>query len=192
MVKKLTLSCLIALIYAFNSFAFEHENLDDVIQNGKFAYIIPILAPTEADHPPVPIGSIEVYDSKFGLILVPKLSKIPPGVHGFHIHESPNCNPLKKEDSSIITFGQAGGHYDPEKTDKHLGPYGRGHLGDLPALIIPENSEVALPILAPRLTSKDILNHSIIIHEQADNYSDFPKKLGGGGKRIACGIIIKN
>jgi Cu-Zn family superoxide dismutase len=28
-----------------------------------------------------------------------------------------------------------------------------------------------------------------MIHEGGDNYSDQPKPLGGGGARIACGVI---
>jgi Cu-Zn family superoxide dismutase len=28
-----------------------------------------------------------------------------------------------------------------------------------------------------------------MIHESGDNYSDTPKKLGGGGGRIACGVV---
>jgi Cu-Zn family superoxide dismutase len=31
--------------------------------------------------------------------------------------------------------------------------------------------------------------HAIIIHEGGDNYSDTPKPLGGGGSRIACGVV---
>jgi Cu-Zn family superoxide dismutase len=29
----------------------------------------------------------------------------------------------------------------------------------------------------------------MMIHAGGDNYSDKPKALGGGGKRVACGII---
>jgi Cu-Zn family superoxide dismutase len=28
-----------------------------------------------------------------------------------------------------------------------------------------------------------------MIHSGGDNYSDVPEKLGGGGGRIACGVI---
>ncbi len=192
MVKKHIFSFITFTLFTLHAFAFEHEKLDDVIQNGKFQFIITMLAPPIEDKPAMPIGAIEVYDSKFGLILVPKLSTIPPGAHGFHIHQNPSCNNSETEDNSIIIFGAAGGHFDPKKREKHLGPYGRGHLGDLPALIISKDPSNSIPILAPRLSSKDILGHSIIIHDNSDNYSDFPKKLGGGGTRIACGVITKN
>jgi Cu-Zn family superoxide dismutase len=47
-------------------------------------------------------------------------------------------------------------------------------------------------VLAPRLKLKDVIGHSLMIHEGGDNYSDTPKKLGGGGARIACGSVSAN
>jgi Cu-Zn family superoxide dismutase len=46
-------------------------------------------------------------------------------------------------------------------------------------------------VLAPRLKMEDIQSRAIIIHAGGDNYSDQPAALGGGGARIACGIIKK-
>jgi Cu-Zn family superoxide dismutase len=44
-------------------------------------------------------------------------------------------------------------------------------------------------VTATRLTLKEVRGRSIMIHEGGDNYSDQPKPLGGGGARIACGVI---
>ena len=41
---------------------------------------------------------------------------------------------------------------------------------------------------APNLQAKDLKGHSVMIHEGGDNYTDNPP-LGGGGARIACGVI---
>ena len=38
----------------------------------------------------------------------------------------------------------AGGHYDPAKTDRHEGPYGNGHLGDLPALYVDKEGKAVI------------------------------------------------
>jgi Cu-Zn family superoxide dismutase len=46
-----------------------------------------------------------------------------------------------------------------------------------------------MPVLAPRLKVADIKGRSLMIHAGGDNYSDLPVKLGGGGARIACGVI---
>ncbi|HAQ86214.1 MAG TPA: superoxide dismutase [Cu-Zn] SodC1, partial [Pseudomonas sp.] len=43
---------------------------------------------------------------------------------------------------------------------------------------------------APRLKSLgDLKGHALMVHEGGDNYSDEPKPLGGGGARVACGVI---
>jgi Cu/Zn superoxide dismutase len=68
------------------------------------------------------------------------------------------------------------------------GPYGKGHLGDLPALEVDNNGNASLPLLAPRLHLVKLKNHALIIHAGSDNYADIPTKLGGG-TRIACGVI---
>ena len=43
------------------------------------------------------IGTINVSDTKFGLLLNPNLSDLPPGLHGFHVHEHASCTPAEKE-----------------------------------------------------------------------------------------------
>ena len=61
------------------------------------------------------IGKITATDSKYGLILKPDLSGLAPGIHGFHLHENPNCGPAEKDGK--MTPGQAAGaHLDPGKT----------------------------------------------------------------------------
>lgn len=126
-----------------------------------------------------PVGEVIFEDSTYGLLIKPNLYGLPPGSHGFHIHQNPDCGEKGMK---------AGGHLDPRSSSKHQGPYYEGHLGDLPVLFIDENGKNNTPSLAPRLISQDIRGHSIIIHAGSDNYSDIPP-LGGGGARIACGKI---
>ena len=71
-----------------------------------------------------------------------------------------------------------------------LGPYNTGgHKGDLPVLVVGADGDASLPVLAPQLRVKDVRGRSLMIHEGGDNYSDQPEPLGGGGTRIACGVI---
>lgn len=126
------------------------------------------------------IGTIIATQKPYGVLLTPNLHNLPPGLHGFHIHQKPSC---------LENGMAAGDHFDPFHSSQHLGPYGKGHLGDLPVLEVDNNGNSTLPILAPRLRLTEIKNHSLIIHAGSDNYSDIPQKLGGGGARIACGII---
>jgi Cu-Zn family superoxide dismutase len=141
------------------------------------------------------IGSITASDSPNGLLLHLDLSDdLPPGAHGFHVHQNPDCGPARK-DGAMTAGLAAGGHFDPEKTGKHLGPSGTGHLGDLPILYVEVDEDGALPVthalVAPRLKVADIRGRSMVIHAQGDTYRDEPKPLGGGGARIACGVVPK-
>ncbi|QLH42875.1 MAG: superoxide dismutase family protein [Coxiellaceae bacterium] len=127
------------------------------------------------------IGKVTAKATPYGVLLVPNLQKLSPGMHGFHLHVNPTCG-----DDGM----SAGGHFDPGQTNKHLGPYdNQGHLGDLPALYVDPQGNATLPILAPRLKLSDLTGHALMVHEGGDNYSDVPIKLGGGGARIACGVI---
>ena len=135
-----------------------------------------------------PIGSITLKDSKRGLLLIPKLSQLPPGSHGIHVHENADCGALVKDGKSVAGLA-AGGHFDPAKSGKHLGPMGSGHKGDLPALTVAADGTAKGKLVAPHLSVAEVRGHAIIIHAGGDNYSDEPKPLGGGGPRIACGVI---
>jgi Cu-Zn family superoxide dismutase len=134
------------------------------------------------------VGTIKVQDTAHGALFTPSLRGLPPGLHGFHVHEGAQCGPAEK-DGHMMAGMAAGGHLDPAKTGKHLGPYGEGHLGDLPPLFVDADGTASLPVLAPRLTVKDLKGRSLMIHAGGDNYSDAPKPLGGGGARIACGVV---
>jgi len=77
-----------------------------------------------------PAGKANFEQTDMGLIIRLKAEGLEPGEHGVHIHENPNVSPGEK-DGKMQAGIAAGGHYDPEGTGKHLGPYGSGHLGDL-------------------------------------------------------------
>lgn len=134
------------------------------------------------------VGEITFYNTRYGLLLTPDLRGLPPGPHGFHVHQNPDCGPGEK-DGAIVPGLAAGGHFDPAQTGKHEGPYGEGHLGDLPPLHVGQDGVANVPILAPRLTVSDVWSHSFMIHAGEDNFSDTPAPLGGGGPRLACGVI---
>lgn len=133
------------------------------------------------------LGTIQIEDTEEGLLLVPGLSGLKPGEHGFHVHQYPLCDPGEK-DGKMVAAATAGGHYDPENTGKHAGPDGDGHLGDLPVLEVNADGIADTPMVAPRLSVNDLADRSLVIHAGGDNYSDEPEPLGGGGERVACGV----
>lgn len=134
------------------------------------------------------IGTVKLSDTDKGLAIDPDIGELSPGQHGFHVHEKPSCEPADKDGKKTAGHA-AGGHYDPHKTGKHMGPQGAGHAGDLPALEVTETGEAVRTMLAPHLKLADIKGRALMIHAGADNYSDDPKPLGGGGPRVACGVI---
>jgi superoxide dismutase, Cu-Zn family len=133
------------------------------------------------------IGTVRVEDSPHGLLITPALHSLPPGIRGFHVHEEGSCA-AREKDGRMVPGLAAGGHYDPAGTKTHAGPYGEGHLGDLPALCVDQDGRAALPLLAPRLKLSDVKGRALVIHAGGDNYSDNPE-MGGGGERIACGVM---
>lgn len=135
------------------------------------------------------IGAIVATDSKQGLVLTPMLTGLPPGPHGIHVHQNADCGP-KEQDGKAVPGLAAGGHFDPHATTRHRGPWqDDGHKGDLPALAVNGDGAATDKLVAPHLKVADLKGRAIIIHAGADNYSDDPKALGGGGARIACGVV---
>ncbi|MDH5539418.1 MAG: superoxide dismutase [Cu-Zn] SodC [Rhizobacter sp.] len=134
------------------------------------------------------VGTVRVVETRFGLAFYPALTGLPPGLHGFHVHEKPSCAPAERDGTSVAALG-AGGHLDPQATKRHAEPWGDGHLGDLPALYVAADGTASNPVLAPRLKFADVVNRSLMVHAGGDNHSDQPAPLGGGGGRIACGVI---
>ena len=166
----------------------------------------PAPAPPPAPPPPEPVtvqiyrltetgtgellGTVEIADSVDGVVFTPDLTGLTPGEHGFHVHQNGDCGPSTKDDGTVVPGGAAGSHYDPEETGVHLGPYGDGHLGALPVLVVAEDGTATTAVTAPRITDRSqIAGLALMIHAGGDNYSDDPVPLGGGGARFACGLI---
>ncbi|TCM69154.1 Cu-Zn family superoxide dismutase [Acinetobacter calcoaceticus] len=132
------------------------------------------------------LGQITFTDSPQGLRIKTQLKNLPAGFHGFHIHETGLCQPAEK-DGKMVAALAAGGHYNP--TNAQHGTPNDGHLGDLPVLNVDSYGNANTTVVASRLKLADVQGRAIMIHAGGDNYSDTPKPLGGGGDRIACGVI---
>ncbi len=146
-----------------------------------------VVTPTEIGRT---VGTVEVADGSSGAVITPRLAGLPPGAHGFHIHANGDCGPAPNDQGEMAAAGAAKGHWDPGGAGAHHGPEGDGHLGDLPALTVGQDGTAAEPLVAPRLTDVSRLaGLAVMIHAGGDNYSDEPKPLGGGGARIACGVL---
>jgi len=135
------------------------------------------------------VGVISVTEGPDGAMFALDLHGLPPGPHGFHVHGNPSCAPGEK-DGKPVAAGAAGGHLDPGGTGMHMGPMGAGHLGDLPLITVDADGTAKGVLTAPRIKSLDALKgRSLMIHAGGDNYADQPAPLGGGGARLACGVL---
>ncbi|MGK7311993.1 MAG: superoxide dismutase family protein [Candidatus Longimicrobiales bacterium M2_2A_002] len=134
------------------------------------------------------IGQAELIETpNEGVLIKVQVEGLAPGAHGFHIHETGEC--------TAPDFSSAGGHYAP-RGHAHgvLHPDGK-HAGDLLNLVVPESGTVDTERLAPGVTLMadaegslfDDDGSALVIHANADDYESQPA--GGGGPKVACGVI---
>jgi Cu-Zn family superoxide dismutase len=135
------------------------------------------------------IGTIRLTDANGGLRIVANISGgLSDGLHGFHVHQNGSCAPAESG-GQMTAAAAAGGHLDPQKTGKHMGPSGAGHGGDLPVISVVGGKAMNQVLWAPDLTVAKVRGHALMIHAGGDNYRDNPSPLGGGGGRAACGVV---
>ncbi|HSD36651.1 MAG TPA: superoxide dismutase family protein [Rhodocyclaceae bacterium] len=133
-------------------------------------------------------GTVTLENTPNGLLLTPDLAGLPPGEHGFHVHEKPSCN-AAEQDGKMVPALAAGGLYDPRGGNRHGAPSDNDHLGDLPPLVVLADGSVHTPVLAPRLKLEDVRQHSLVINAGSDNHAGQAEALGGGGARLLCGAV---
>lgn len=135
------------------------------------------------------IGEVTLKEGEDGLSIHVVAEGLPPGEHGFHIHEKGVCTPPD--------FESAGGHFNP--TGKEHGfenPEGF-HLGDLQNIVVEADGTIDATVTTVELTlqkgkENTILDEdgsTIMIHEKADDYQTDPS--GNSGDRIACAVVKK-
>ena len=97
-----------------------------------------------------------------------------PAFFAFHIPENGDCS---------RNFENTGAHYNPDNV-----PHPE-HAGDLPPLL--SNDGYAWMVFYDSfLTLPMILNRSIVIHRNPDDFTTQPS--GNAGEKIACGVIEKS
>lgn len=133
------------------------------------------------------IGFVTFSDGPEGLVMLVEVMGLTPGTHGMHIHEKASCAPAQQDGKAVAGLA-AGPHFDPDKTGMHQGPAAKGHKGDLPAIEANAQGQVKQELKAPNLKVADIKGRALMIHAGGDTYQDTPP-LGGGGARVACGVI---
>lgn len=133
------------------------------------------------------VGTARLIEQKEGVQVQIEVSGLPPGSHGFHIHETGTCTPPD--------FKSAGGHFNPlKKQHGHENPAGK-HTGDLSNLEVKKDGTARATVKAAGATlgkgSGSLLKPggtAIVVHADPDDYKTDPT--GNSGARIACGVIV--
>lgn len=182
MFKNLLISVSVLLAVSTAYAANQTKIYDPMVQTNKVVIKMELLDKSGNKN----IGNIVAIETSYGVALYPNLKGLVPGVHGFHVHQNPDCGMTDAGNGM-----KAGGHWDPEKKGKHSFPWDDdGHKGDLPSLIVSADGVANIPVMTPKIrTLKELRGHALMIHVGGDNFHDQPTALGGGGARMACGVI---
>ncbi|KMY53371.1 superoxide dismutase [Bacillus sp. FJAT-27231] len=133
------------------------------------------------------VGTAELKQTEEGVAIKVDASELPPGEHGFHIHETGKCDGPD--------FESAGGHFNPTNASHGMNHEKGPHAGDLPNLNVGKDGTVKTEMIAKDVSLNSGEDHSLldqdgsalVIHEKADDGKSQPA--GDAGSRIACGAI---
>jgi len=129
-------------------------------------------------------GMIEFAQDGERVKVVGKVTGLPPGDHGFHIHQNGDC--------SAADGSSAGDHFAPHGRPHGAreAPAAQRHVGDLGNLAAGADgtADVSFSDDVIRLDGTDsIVDRAVIIHAKADDLSSQPS--GDAGDRLACGVV---
>lgn len=80
------------------------------------------------------------------------------------MHEKNSPEPTTDANGNLVVGGGLGGHWDPDNTQKHAGPDGDGHRGDLDALTINDDGSINQVIISAKIKYGDVKGRSFVIH----------------------------
>ncbi|MBV8515876.1 MAG: superoxide dismutase family protein [Acidobacteria bacterium] len=110
------------------------------------------------------------------------LMGVPPGTHGFHIHEKGDCGD---------NGNAAGGHFNPTAMQHGAPDMMPHHAGDFGNVTAEANGEVHTTVTTQSITlsagEASAIGHAFILHGGTDDLKSQPS--GNAGPRIACGVV---
>jgi len=134
-------------------------------------------------------GTVTFEQTKSGLLLVTvEMTGLPPGPHGFHVHETGECNVADG-------FESAGGHLAGGR-EHGVHVEGGPHPGDFPNVNVGQDGVLKMEFFTDRLSLSegeaplmDMDGSAVVLHSDPDDYASQPS--GEAGDRIACGVITQ-
>lgn len=134
------------------------------------------------------VGTVTFNSTASGMVhIMVEMTDIPSGPHGFHIHETGECD-------AADAFESAGGHYAGDRehgVHSEDGP----HPGDLPNVHVSEDGVLRVEFFTDQVSLEeggdnplmDEDGSAVVLHAGTDDYRSQPS--GEAGDRIACGVI---
>ena len=138
------------------------------------------LAPTTGQTAQGTVRFVQLADGSVEVSV--ELTGVPPGVHGFHVHDKGDCGD---------NGNAAGGHFNPSATAHgapETDPHHAGYFGNVTA--------DANGVVSTRFTTRSVtveagpssaVGHAVILHANPDDLTTQPT--GNAGGRIACGVV---
>ena len=150
------------------------------------------------------LGTVSLFASGDKLAVSGRLTAIPAGFHGFHVHAVGICDPRATDPAgNVVPFASAGPHLDS-------GGHTHGaHSGDLPSLLVTADGSTITTTATDRLSAAllfDADRSAIIVHAGPDNFANIPTRYsaagvpgpdaatlgtGDSGARFACGVLVR-
>jgi superoxide dismutase, Cu-Zn family len=110
------------------------------------------------------------------------LTNVPPGTHGFHVHDKGDCGD---------NGNAAGGHFNPTAAQHGAPTATSHHAGDFGNVTADASGNVKTKFNTRAITvspsSSSAVGHAVVLHGNADDLTSQPA--GNAGPRIACGVV---
>ena len=128
-------------------------------------------------------GTVKFNQLKDGSVqVVVDLTGVPPGVHGFHVHDKGDCGD---------NGNAAGGHFNPSSAPHGAPNMASHHAGDFGNVTADDQGVVKTTFTTYSVTvepgEKSAIGHAVILHANPDDLTTQPT--GNAGGRIACGVV---
>lgn len=131
------------------------------------------------------VGTLRVEPVSQGTRVTLRVTGMPPGTHGAHLHAVGRCDAPE--------FTSAGSHWNPTSRQHGLRNPQGAHLGDLPNLVVAANgtgtltATVPVPYVPGAGSMLDPDGTALVVHAAADDQVTDPS--GNSGARIACAVV---
>jgi Cu-Zn family superoxide dismutase len=133
------------------------------------------------------VGLATFRDTRLGVRVEIKVTGLPPGKHGTHIHEVGKCEGPD--------FASAGGHFNINAQQHGIPGAVSAHAGEIPNLEVGADGRGSVLFYSPHLSLNKAASNgltfgngtAVIVHANEDDYRSQPA--GNSGARIACGVV---